>query len=366
VPAAVWSRDYTRPIAGRLPPELEAVLDGATRRILRTTGAVAISAAVAVPGQGLWSATRGVSARTTPPQPLPQPALFQVASVSKAFTAALILQLVQAGRLQLDAPVAAWFPQVQHAEHITIRQLLTHTSGIATFNAFDYFDGIVHGHKPPDALIDLAIEKGPRFCPGADWAYSNTGYVMLGRILEVEYGAPLHEVLAEHVTGPLGLRHTLLRRPDDGVTGVVRGHQWGMPIDGVEYATPFGAGAAASTARDLVLFWHALLSGALLRPETVRMMFREMYPMPGTPMWYGLGVQLYEIPEGGGLMLGHSGGVAGFTAVVGYVVPDDLYVAVAFNDKSVPAEAGLWTLVQAVREYRDGKRTPDGSRASRR
>ncbi|MFY1824610.1 serine hydrolase, partial [Myxococcus fulvus] len=123
------------------------------------------------------------------------------------------------------------------------------------------------------------------------------------------------------------------------------------------------AGSLASRAEDLVLFWHALMSGGLLPMDTVQRMFQDMHSMdvmyppsqPGNTMFYGRGVQLYEVPQGPGLMLGHSGGIQGFTSVVAYLPADDAFVAVLFNDSQVAAEAGLWALVRALREHRGAR-----------
>ena len=147
--------------------------------------------------------------------------------------------------------------------------------------------------------------------------------------------------------------NTSLRYP--GCDGpVVSGHIAGKPVDVPDhYATPFAAGGLASTAEDLVTFWHALLSGQLVSPATVRAMFTDLAPMDqGAQTFYGRGVQLYDIPQGPGLMLGHSGGISGFTSIVAYVADDDMFVSVIFNDQKAPAEAGLWAVVRAVRAQR--------------
>lgn len=120
-------------------------------------------------------------------------------------------------------------------------------------------------------------------------------------------------------------------------TGRMGGKSVEMP-DG--YATPFASGSLASTADDLVTFWHAFLGGRVVSSETVREMFTDLAPMnPSGQMFYGRGVQLYDISQGPGLMLGHSGSIIGFTSVVAYVVADDMFVSVIFNDQQVPAAA---------------------------
>lgn len=361
VPDVVWERDFSRPINSTLNPDLTERLDATLDSLLAYYPAV--SAAVAVPGRGTWTATRGV-ARADTRTAAPDTALFQVASVGKAFTAAVALQLVEEGRLSLSAPVAQWFPGVPNADLITVADLLWHTSGLVSFNALPDGRTLGAAYRSPEKLVEIASAYDPQFCPGAAWSYTNTGYVMLGRIVEAVEGRPFGDVLRARVLGPLQLSHTVMREPGVEVPAVVSGHVGGVPVSepSGSYATPYTAGALASTAADLVRFWHALLSGEVLSPNTVRASFEAMYPMqplfpapPGTEMFYGRGVQLTDASggeDGPGLMLEHSGGVTGFNAVVAYLVEDDAYVAVAVNDKDVSAAAGLWKLVQALRAHR--------------
>ena len=361
-PAAVWDRDFARSIDAPLPSAIASPLNATLDSLLAYYPAV--SAAVALPGLGTWSATRGV-ADTRVEAGLPDRPLFQVASIGKAFTGAVVLQLVEEGRLDLGAPVARWFPDVPNAEHITVGMLLDHTSGLVSFNALPDGRALGLAHRTPEELVGIASEYDPLFCPGAAWSYTNTGYAMLGRIVEAADGRPFADAVAARVTGPLGLANTVMRRPGVPLPDVVTGHVGGAPVtDSVDYATPYAAGALASTAGDLVRFWHALLAGDLLPTETVRASFSGMYPMqplfpapPGTEMFYGRAVQLTDAPggdDGPGLMLEHSGGITGFNAVVAYLVEDDAYVAVAVNDQDVAAQAGLWTLVRALRAARAG------------
>ena len=360
VPASVWERDFDRSLDGTLPATLTGPLSAALDTFLAYVPAASV--AVAIPGEGTWSATRGV-ADAGAGAPLPARPLFQVASVGKAFTAAVVLQLADEGRLDLRAPVARWFPDVPNAEHVTVGQLLDHTSGLVSFNALPDGRSLGPGYRTPEELVAAASEYDPLFCPGAYWSYTNTGYVLLGRIVEDVEGRPFEEVVADRVIGPLGLEDTAMRRPGVPLDGVVTGHARGVPVgEAVDYALPYAAGALASTAGDLVRFWHALLAGELVPAGAVRASFEGMYPMqplfpapPGTAMFYGRGVQLTDAPggaDGPGLMLEHSGGITGFNAVVAYLTEDDAYVSVAFNDKDVPAAAGLWALVRALRAAR--------------
>jgi D-alanyl-D-alanine carboxypeptidase len=349
-PEAVWQKDFRRPIDGELPPDLQAALGGALDKMLPHVPAASV--AVAIPGEGFWSATRGL-ARKEPPARAVADQPFQVASTTKTFVAAVVLQLVEEKRLKLDDTIDTWFPDVPNARLITIEQLLRHTNGLVSFNALP---SLGTSYRPPADVIALGTAQPPQFCPGTNWGYSNTGYAMLGVIVERLERMPLADVLARRLLRPLSLTHTTMRRPGVELP-VAAGHASGRPVDVQDqYATPYAAGALASTAGDLVRFWHALLAGQVLPDDTVHRMFTRMPamlgPYTGGNSSYGMGVQLYDVPDGPGLMIGHSGGIEGFTTVVAYVPADDLYVAVSFNEKNVPAEAGLWALVRAVRAWR--------------
>jgi D-alanyl-D-alanine carboxypeptidase len=184
---------------------------------------------------------------------------------------------------------------------------------------------------------------------------------MLGQIVEAVEGQPFADVLETRILKPLRLDQTRMRTPGDDGSKVVSGHASGTPVQmQTNYATLYAAGALVSTGPDLVRFWHAFLGGQVLPQATVQQAFQDLYPMqPFIPMpagvesFYGQGVQLTDATAvGPGLMLEHSGGVTGFNAVVAYLVEDDAFVAIAVNDKDVPAVAGLWRFVQALRAER--------------
>jgi D-alanyl-D-alanine carboxypeptidase len=361
VPARVWDGRLGTDIDGHLGPGLVGALEEALDSLL--VHYPAASVAVAIPGEGRWSATRGIPDDASPLDGRDPP--FQAASITKAFVAAVVLQLVHEGRLSLDDSVAPWLPDLPGAELITLDDLLTHTNGLVSFNALPDGRRSEPGYVPPEELVALAAEYPLQFCPGASWSYTNTGYLVLGRIVEEVEGAPLAEVVQQRIVRPLGLTSTALRSPADDRTGMPRGHTGGVPLaDPPDYATPWAAGGLVSTAEDLVRFWHAFLGGSLVPEAAVRAAFRGMYPMqplipapPGTRTYYGRGVQLTEAPagdEGPGRLLEHSGGMPGFNATMAYAADDGVFVAVMANDRQVPAAAGLWVLLQVVRRHRGG------------
>ncbi len=319
-----------------------ARLERALDKAQSATKAPAMTVAVGVPGRGVWSATRGTPGDTNAP-----PRWFWFASVGKAFTAAVVLQLVEEGKLSLDDPLSRWFPDFPNAKAITLDHLLRHTGGIYSFQN-DPKLRVQPGYHAPEELIGVARAHGNGFCPGEYWSYSNTGYVLLGLIVERVEGRPFHEVVDTRVIRRLGLVNTRALAPQEELPGLARpspSRPTEEPVGSTVPTTPYAAGNVVATAGDMVRFWHALLAGELLKPATVRNQFAELLPMfdPGT--FYGRGVMLYDVPDKDGrhlTWLGHSGGAPGSKALVLYSVESKAYVAVAMNnDGSAEATANL-------------------------
>lgn len=340
---------------GALDDSLRARLEGALDWILAHTPTPGITAAVGIPGHGLWSATRGV-ARRAPLTPFAPVARFHWASVGKAFTAAVVAQLVAEGRLAYQDPLARWFPEFPNAGAITLDHLLTHTSGAFSFNA-DLKFRRRRGHTPPDELIRIAARHGNAFCPGERWSYSNTGYVLLARIVEKVEGRPFHAVVARRILEPLALRDLIALAPGERPPGLATGHVGGRPDTDFDPSTPFGAGIIVGPARDLVRFWQALLAGRVTGEASVREAFRRLHPMFDAGTYYGRGVMLTEFRDGEGpahVWLGHGGGTPSARAVVAYDVASRVFVAVAING-DVSAEAAAYRLLREVLAERDAR-----------
>ncbi|NOT33054.1 MAG: beta-lactamase family protein [Candidatus Eisenbacteria bacterium] len=349
--SGVWSR-AARSIDDTLGATPARHLNAELDTLLTLTRSPGITAAVGIPGRGHWSAHRGL-ARSKPRRELTEDSQFYWASAGKSFTAVIVLQLVQEGRLSLADSIARWFPDFPNARVITIDHLLTHTGGVNSQRQPTEWHRHL-GYRSPEAFIASAAMGGSEFCPGENWNYSNAGYVMLARIVEQLERRPFHEVVTARIVEPLGLRATHALAPREKWPQLVTGHQGGRPETRFDRTTPFGAGNIAATAGDLVIFWHAVLSGRLLRGPTVRAAFDRLYPMFSDPMFYGRGVMLFEVADGArhSTWLGHAGGAHGARAVVAYDVERDLYVAVALNDEG-SAVAAAYRLLKAANEIRD-------------
>ncbi len=136
---------------------------------------------------------------------------------------------------------------------MTVEHLLRHTSGLTSFDAIV---SVGPFYRSPDAMIALASEQGFQFTPGTQWAYSNTAYVVLSRIIEKIEGAPLLKVIDSRIIQPAGLEHTVLRYLGDSVS-VVDGHSSNTVVKVVDdYVNAYAAGGIASTAEHILMFWH--------------------------------------------------------------------------------------------------------------
>jgi D-alanyl-D-alanine carboxypeptidase len=339
-------------LSGKLDAGLTKQFDAFVDEVLKKTSTPAMTAAVGIPGQGLWSTSRGL-ALVEPPTPLADRSYFHWASAGKAFTATVVMQLIAEQKLGYETPIARWFPKFPNAGVITIDHLLTHTSGIFSFNSDLKFREAL-GYHPPDKLIAIAARHGSEFCPGELWHYSNTGYVLLARIAEEIEGQPLHVLITKRILAPLKLTETVALAPRQQLAGLANGHVDRQRDPSFEPTTPFGAGNIASSAGDMLRFWQAILTGKLLPPAQVEQAFARLYPMFDSPEFYGRGVMLYEFEDRQKqkiVWLGHSGGTPGIKTVMAFDIEGGLYLAVALNG-NFSAEASANKLRTIVLEHR--------------
>ncbi|MGO4713756.1 serine hydrolase domain-containing protein [Bradyrhizobium sp. 2TAF24] len=307
-------------LTGQLPAALTDKLDGALDTALKATKAQSMTAAVALPGKGLWTGRRG----TDKP-------LFFWASAGKQAIAITVLQLAEEGKLRLSDPVSRWTDGVPNGELITIEQLLAHTSGLYSANEDDAVRR--KGGRMTEAE-EMAIlqRRGLLFCPGENWRYSNSGYDLLGRIITKADGRPWPQAIEARIIRRLGLKDMRVAQPDGPTDDVA------LPValdgeDGLDIAVPGAAGALVASPADMVRFEQAALDGELLKPASRRLMLARLYPMFDPGMFYGLGVMVYDRPDTPQRLfwIGHSGGGAGVRAVVAYDPRRQAFVAAALN-----------------------------------
>jgi D-alanyl-D-alanine carboxypeptidase len=262
-------------------------------------------------------------ARLDPGRPLHTGDQARVGSITKTVIAVIALQLMREGKLDLDDTVEHWLPGlVPGGAGMTLRMLLNHTSGI--FNYTDDPDFLAtaladpYRRWSPRELIDVALENAPVFPPGTSWSYSNTGYILLGLVLQRASDQSIAELVQRRVTRPLHLGNTYLAN-----SARFRGayaHGYAPPgIFGDGYTdtsswTPtwaWSAGALVSTPTDLATFYQALLSARLLPRALLREMTTTVSPFPGAG--YGLGILTLDTPCG--TIWGHTGGIPGYVTI---------------------------------------------------
>lgn len=315
-------------------------IDRAVSEILSATGVPGASIAVAL-ADDLYLRAYG-DARVNPRLPATPEMRFKIASNGKQIVAAAILLLAEDGRLSLDDPLARYFPQLTRACDITIRQLLAHTSGYRDYYPFDYVAPMMTRDTNPDEIMRRFARIALDFEPGTDWRYCNTNYVIAGEIVAQITGAPLRDFLRARIFAPLAMRsvadvHADAPRPDDplGYTRFALGELREAPPEGSGWM--YAMGDLAMTAGDLAIWDRALMSGKVLRPESLREMTSEVLLRGGTGTKYGLGLQL-GVTANGGRRWSHGGGTAGFVSR-NTVYPDNVAsITVLTNGEGSAAE----------------------------
>jgi D-alanyl-D-alanine carboxypeptidase len=329
---------------------LQAVLDSA-RVAMAIPGA---AAAVVFPDGTAWEGAGGMAGPAAPATP---GTAFELGSISKLYTAAALLRLVEEGRLALDDRLACWFPELAGAGSITVRQLLSHTHGLHDpLQEPDFIPAVLENPGRSWALADvLSRMRDPEFEPGAGWRYSNTGFHLLGAIAEKVTGSPFGEVLRARLFAPLELGHTWYG-PDDpeGValaaayidpSGSGHPQPVSLLMPWTAFRTSAGpAGAVVATAPDAARFLHALVTGTVLGEGQWKEMTSWVVRPDGNR--YGLGV--LRIEEEGGPLLGHKGNSAGYSASVFHDPSRGITVAVLTNAHAVDVTPVALALLRAA------------------
>ena len=305
-----------RPMAGQ--EELETRLDAFVQRYVEMgvfSGAVLVAVdeeVVLEKGYGMASWQLQVPA--TPRH------RFRVASVSKAFTDLAVLRLVAAGRLDLNARLAEYLPDFPRADEITIRMLATNTSGIPHINDLPWYDQFEFREWPLEEIVERLAEEPLDFDPGTDSEYSNGGFAVLARALELATRQSFGTVLQQAVFGPAGMRDTGHEGHDELIPMLAYGYTYGMrgpqPVPYVEMSLKVGGGSAYSTVGDLYRFARAVEDGTLIESRLADSLFGTIESPTGRPRVY------------------HGGRAPGYTAALVRYPGEGVIVAVLSNNYS--------------------------------
>ncbi|MEQ8676252.1 MAG: serine hydrolase domain-containing protein [Aggregatilineales bacterium] len=295
---------------------------------------------------------------------------FRIGSITKMFTATVIVQLAEDGVLTLHDPLALWLPdvaeQLPYGDQITLRHLLTHTSGL--FNIVEseaYFvdlfteatidedSGIMTldcvQRDPNDTLARFVYGEDANFEPGTSWYYSNTNYTLLGMVIETATEMPLAEAYRTHIYEPLGMESTFLDCYEDPLIDVVHGYTVSgdnlTDLTELHESIGWSAGGLVSTASDLIAFARGLFGGTLFDdPESLVAMTT---PAPGST--YGLGITIQ------GDYMGHAGYIAGFRSVLNYVPEFDTVVVMLYNNDAADPEQNLADVLNPALSLQDAE-----------
>ena len=270
--------------------------------------------------------------------------VYDLASTTKPFVAAAVLLLVQDGKLSLDDRVSRFVENTPESwKEITLRHLLSHTAGIPDYLADLRRD--FPNETPPEPIVKAAMEAPLNFPPGSKWAYSNTGYILLGMIVQKVSGESYDALLQRRVFGPLGMTHTRRHTPDGVVPRRATGYLWyGGGFHNGEFLkflmTNHGDRGLLSTALDLAKWDAALSSGRTLTPASTKLMWTPVIRFDGGysyPFAYGLGWFIKSIH--GHRQLSHPGGAPGTGAILSRYPDDDLTVILLANSSSAFIQA---------------------------
>lgn len=320
------------------PATLQGRIDQAVNRVLADTGVPSASIAVVKDGHVVYAQAYG---KARLPDTAAKPAMrYSIGSISKQFAAAAILMLQQQGKLSLDDKLSKYFPGLTRADDITLRELLSHTSGYQDYWPEDYvMPGMLHATTPAQ-ILDTWAKKPLDFEPGSKWQYSNTGFVIIGAIIQKVSGLTPFEFLQKNVLPQLGIsdaynsnQKALPATDARGYTRFALGPPRPAPKEGAGWM--FGAGELAMTAQDLARWDISVLKQSLLQPASYHQLETEVVLNNGLGSQYGLGVHVDS--EGGRRVISHSGEVSGFTAMNMIYPDDDAAVVVLVNQDATPA-----------------------------
>jgi peptidoglycan/LPS O-acetylase OafA/YrhL/CubicO group peptidase (beta-lactamase class C family) len=354
-----------------LSPELAAALQNVLDQLVADGTIPGAVLSVQIPGYEPWTGAAGIADRRAATMMAPETRV-RTASISKIFTAVVVLQLVEEGVLALDAPVSTWLPGMLPRDDITVAQLLQHTSGLYDYlEDRNFVNRAYRSARPfaPREMVEYAVQFPLSAKPGAagSWDYSSTNYVLLGMIVEQATGNTLAEELRSRIITPLALSGTFVT-PDEAVEGPAsRGYSKTTDQTNAPMSIVFGTAGIVSTADDMRRFANALFGGELLEAQTMVQMQtfvsgKGQYNMP--ELEYGLGLMRSRLPVGKGLdgvahpqeasrVLGHIGGFGGFRAALWYGEDNGIIVALGMNQAATDPNILATRVWDTILDYRE-------------
>ena len=255
---------------------------------------------------------------------------YRIGSISKTFTASIIMQLVEEEKLQLDTKLSRFYPRLPNAEKISIEDLLRHQSGLFNFTNAEDYKSYMEQPKTKEQLLEIIGSQKAVFEPGAKNEYSSTNYVLLSFIAEDITHKDYSQILMDRIVKPLELKNTYYGRKINTANAEAQSYKkekgWILSTE-TDMSIPKGAGAVVSTSTDLNIFFTALFNGKVVQPKSLEKM---------KTMRNGYGMGLFAYPFNGKTLYGHTGGIDGFASMAAYDLEEKLAVAYISNATDFP------------------------------
>lgn len=365
---------YGAPVVARtLDARAEKDIDAAAREVVASGKSAGLAIGIMVNGELKFHKAYG-KANLETDTPVTEKTVFRIASLTKQFTAAGILLLAEHGQLSLDDRLSKYLPDFPQADQITLHQLLSHTSGVHNFTEGTLTPAMSATGATVSDFVKVIGNQKPLldYAPGTAYHYSNSGYFLLGAVIERVTGKSYRDYMQDAIFGPLGMTHTAIDLGEDVVPYRASGY---VPLSGksgfsnadpIAMTIPFAAGSIRSTVGDLALWNRALHHGSLLKPQSLALMTTPVHVLDGrstsaaswlptgskpskpstyrSPWDYGYGLQMSKFY--GHRTISHSGGIPGFNSMMEYFPDDKLTVFVLSNTKN-----GAWQLEEGIAAY---------------
>lgn len=298
-------------------------------------------AAVAIAKSGKVVFARGYGKADLQPEVGVKPdTVFRIGSITKQFTAAAILLLRDEGKLSVDDPLSKFLPDFPRGKEVTVRHLLTHTSGIRSYTGLKEWRPIMAEDRTPEEMIRLFRDLPFDFEPGEKFLYNNSGFFLLGVVVEKAAGMPYGEFLRKKIFEPAGMRSTWVDAPRlevrNRATGYKAAQKGFKEDDPISMTQPGGAGAMISTVEDLLAWDAALHAGKVLQKDSLEEMLTPSKLKDGKATRYGYGI--FVTGEGDRRAIEHGGGINGFVSYLGRFPAKGLAVAVLVNRQGYDAK----------------------------
>lgn len=328
--------------------QLAERIDADVQTVLQRTGTPGATILIAKHGHVVYRHAYGLRDRDRH-VPATVDGYYEIGSITKQFTAAAILQLQEAGKLHLDDKLSAYLPDAPHADEVTLRQLLSHTSGMPEY--LDAVDAAKAIDKPAsfDKLMSYIAGKPLDFPPGSRWSYSNTGYILAGRVIEVISHESYQHYVQTHLLDRADMTHTFTVAEESKLPNMAIGYDREngqvAPARTIAASVGWAAGFLVSTVDDLEKWNTALRSGKIVTPADYALMSKSVKTAQGDT-GYGLGLFVDNIDDQP--RVGHTGGSLGFTTANEYFPRQDIQIIAFTNfvDNPEPGE----TLTTAIFE----------------